>query len=66
MIKVLGKGGFGTVLLCREKSSGGRVHAIKIMRKEVVANAEQVANVLAENVVLKKISHPFLLVQIRD
>ncbi|KAL7637343.1 UNVERIFIED_CONTAM: hypothetical protein RMT77_012069 [Armadillidium vulgare] len=59
-LKVLGKGTFGKVILCREKSSK-RLYAIKILRKDVIINRDEVTHTLTENRVLQKIDHPFLI-----
>eukprot|EP00094_Tigriopus_californicus_P011256 TCALIF_10863-PA protein Name:"Similar to Akt1 RAC serine/threonine-protein kinase (Drosophila melanogaster)" AED:0.14 eAED:0.14 QI:0/0.62/0.66/1/0/0.11/9/1081/457 len=59
-IKVLGKGTFGKVILCREKSTQS-LYAIKILKKEVIIRKDEVAHTLTEKNVLQKTKHPFLL-----
>lgn len=58
-LKVLGKGTFGKVILCREKGTG-RLFAIKILKKEVIIQKDEVAHTLTENRVLRTTNHPFL------
>lgn len=58
-LKVLGKGTFGKVILCREKSSN-HFYAIKILRKDVIIKRDEVAHTLTENRVLQVVDHPFL------
>lgn len=62
-LKVLGKGTFGKVILCREKATG-RLYAIKILKKEVIIQKDEVAHTLTENRVLRTTSHPFLIVSL--
>jgi len=61
-LKVLGKGTFGKVILCREKATG-HLYAIKILRKEVIIRKDEVAHTLTENRVLRTTNHPFLIVR---
>lgn len=58
-VKVLGKGTFGKVVLCREKDSG-KLYAMKILKKNVIIQKDEVAHTLTENRVLKSTNHPFL------
>ncbi|XP_076359655.1 RAC serine/threonine-protein kinase-like isoform X1 [Tachypleus tridentatus] len=59
-LKVLGKGTFGKVILCREKVSN-LLYAIKILKKEVIIQKDEVAHTLTENRVLRNTNHPFLI-----
>ncbi|XP_071055896.1 RAC serine/threonine-protein kinase-like [Onthophagus taurus] len=58
-LKVLGKGTFGKVILCREKATG-RLYAIKILKKEVIIQKDEVAHTQTESRVLRSTNHPFL------
>lgn len=60
-LKMLGKGTFGKVILCREKCTG-RLFAIKILKKEVIIQKDEVAHTLTESRVLRSTNHPFLTV----
>ncbi|CAH0561310.1 unnamed protein product [Brassicogethes aeneus] len=59
-IKVLGKGTFGKVILCREKATQ-RLYAIKILKKNVIIQKDEVAHTETENRVLRSTNHPFLI-----
>jgi len=59
MMKVLGKGTFGKVMLARDKRLGELV-AIKILKKEVIMAKDEVTHTLTENAVLQSTHHPFL------
>ena len=60
-LKVLGRGSYGKVILCREKSTS-KLYAIKILKKEVIIQKSEVEHTMAENRVLRKTNHPFLIV----
>lgn len=62
-VKVLGKGTFGKVVLCREKDSG-KLYAMKILKKNVIIQKDEVAHTLTENRVLRSTNHPFLTVSV--
>ncbi|CAG9583487.1 unnamed protein product [Danaus chrysippus] len=58
-VKVLGKGTFGKVVLSREKGTG-KLYAMKILKKHIIIQKDEVAHTITENHVLKKTKHPFL------
>lgn len=62
-LKVLGKGTFGKVILCREKATQ-LLYAIKVLKKEVIIAKDEVAHTLTENRVLRNTRHPFLIVSL--
>jgi len=64
-LKILGRGTFGKVILCREKKSA-HLFAIKILKKSVIIQKEEVAHTLTENKVLQITRHPFLTVSMGD
>jgi len=59
LIKVLGKGTFGKVVLSRYRKDG-QLAAIKILKKAVIIAKDEVAHTLTENRVLQTCKHPFL------
>eukprot|EP00052_Salpingoeca_macrocollata_P030546 m.319956 g.319956 ORF g.319956 m.319956 type:complete len:480 (+) comp23595_c0_seq1:78-1517(+) len=59
MLKVLGKGTFGKVLLAKMKSTG-EIFAIKVLKKATVLEKGELVHTLTENSVLAKCTHPFL------
>ena len=66
LLKVIGKGAFGKVLLVRRKDGPnmGQVYAMKVLKKSVVAAKDQVEHTKSERQILSEIRHPFL-VQLR-
>lgn len=59
MLKVLGRGTFGKVMLAREKATK-EIFAIKILKKDVILAKDEVAHTMTESAVLMNTSHPFL------
>ncbi|XP_055615418.1 uncharacterized protein LOC129761704 [Toxorhynchites rutilus septentrionalis] len=59
-IKIIGKGAYGKVSLCRHRETS-RYYAVKVLRKNVIAREKQITHTTNEINVLKKINHPFLV-----
>eukprot|EP00045_Choanoeca_perplexa_P002752 m.26311 g.26311 ORF g.26311 m.26311 type:complete len:471 (-) comp11686_c0_seq1:128-1540(-) len=59
LLKVLGKGTFGKVMLCRYKHND-RIYAMKVLKKAMVLEKDELTHTLTENAVLAKCTHPFL------
>jgi RAC serine/threonine-protein kinase len=60
LMTVLGRGAFGKVVLCREQDSG-TMYAMKILKKAMVYDKNEVEHTLTENRVLQTIRHPFIV-----
>jgi len=58
-LKVIGRGGFGRVLLV-EKKDTKQVYAMKVLKKGVIAARGEVEHTRTERSVLSKLDHPFL------
>jgi len=59
-LKVLGKGTYGKVILCREKATNS-LYAIKVLKKEKIIEKDEVTHTLTEKNVLRTTKHPFLI-----
>lgn len=60
VLKVLGRGSFGKVLLA-EKKDNRVLYALKVLRKADIIAKEQVEHLKNERMVLEKAQHPFLV-----
>ena len=60
LIKVIGKGSFGKVMLVRKKGNGW-FYAMKVLRKQNVMRRNQVEHTQTERNVLGYIRHPFIV-----
>ena len=59
LLKVIGKGSFGKVLLVRYKRDK-QVYALKILMKSRVVAKKQIEHTKSERKILEEINHPFL------
>eukprot|EP00038_Savillea_parva_P019422 m.27445 g.27445 ORF g.27445 m.27445 type:complete len:522 (+) comp4415_c0_seq1:58-1623(+) len=61
MLKVIGKGSFGRVLLGKHIRTG-TCYAIKVLSKEAIVRQNEVAHIMSERAVLQEnVRHPFLV-----
>merc|ERR1719395_182826 len=60
LMKVVGKGSYGKVMLVKHKDSG-MVYAMKMLRKDNVVKRNQVEHTKTERNVLEAVSHPFIV-----
>jgi serum/glucocorticoid-regulated kinase 2 len=62
-LKVLGRGGFGKVMLVRKKTGkdSDTVYAMKILKKAAIIQRNQVEHTQAERKILESLQHPFLM-----
>ncbi|CAK4630344.1 hypothetical protein LEN26_010076 [Aphanomyces euteiches] len=60
LVKVIGKGSFGKVLLVRKRDNG-LVYAMKVLRKENIIKRNQVEHTRTERHVLGYVRHPFIV-----
>ncbi|GMI21854.1 hypothetical protein TrCOL_g53 [Triparma columacea] len=63
LLKVVGKGAFGKVMLVRKKSppSAGQIFAMKVLKKSVIAAKGQVEHTKSERDILFEVRHPFVV-----
>lgn len=60
IIKVLGRGAFGKVILTQKKDDG-ELYAVKIMNKGDVIEKNQIEQIKTEKDILERVRHPFLV-----
>lgn len=63
LMKVVGKGAFGKVMLVQKKSGvgEGQIFAMKVLKKAVIAAKGQVEHTKSERSILCEIRHPFVV-----
>lgn len=63
LLKVVGRGAFGKVLLVRKKEgkNTGQIYAMKILVKAHIVKNDQIENTKAEQHILKVIDHPYIV-----
>jgi len=59
-IRLLGKGEYGKVLLVR-KIDSGELFALKIMKKKLIQDKNQIEHTKSERSVLERSSHPYIV-----
>lgn len=60
MIKVIGTGTYGKVLLVKKKSNG-QLFAMKVLKKKHIRQKKQVKNTWAERKILERVNNPFIV-----
>ena len=60
MLKVLGTGTYGKVLLVRHKATD-QFYAMKVLKKDMVRRNKQVEQAKTERRILERIQHPFVV-----
>ncbi len=64
LLKVVGKGAFGKVMLVKKKksrSSTGGIYAMKVLNKDSVVKKGQIEHTMSERSILCQIRHPFIV-----
>jgi len=61
LIKVIGRGSFGKVMLVTLKGDESKVYALKVLIKAAIIERNQVEHTVAEREILELIDHPFLM-----
>lgn len=61
LIKVIGRGTFGKVILVTLKTDPSQVFALKIIKKQYIVQTRNVANVINEKKILHEISNPYIV-----
>lgn len=59
-LKILGKGNFGKVYLTKNNLNG-QLYAIKVIRKDVLLEYNQIEGTILEKNIMTKSRHPFLV-----
>lgn len=60
LLKMLGKGAFGEVILAQYKETG-KFYAIKILKKKAIVEMDQLEHTKTEQKILSHVNHPFLV-----
>lgn len=60
LLKVLGRGSFGKVLMIRKRDSG-EIFAMKVLKKEAIIARNQVQHTKTERNILQIIDHPYIV-----
>ena len=60
IIKVIGKGSYGKVLLVK-KNDEDKVYAMKVLKKKAMIKRNQVEHIKAERKIMELVDHPFIV-----
>mmetsp|Transcript_45399 Transcript_45399/g.52222 ORF Transcript_45399/g.52222 Transcript_45399/m.52222 type:complete len:528 (+) Transcript_45399:136-1719(+) len=60
LIKVVGRGSFGKVMLV-EKKGNNEIYAMKTLRKDALIDKDQIEHTMTEKQILEHASHPYLV-----
>ena len=60
IIKVIGKGSYGKVLLVK-KNDEDKVYAMKVLKKKQMIKRNQVEHIKAERKIMELVDHPFIV-----
>jgi serum/glucocorticoid-regulated kinase 2 len=61
VLKLLGKGSFGKVLLVRRKTDSSQLYAMKVLKKDELEARKQVINTKTERIILSLVNHPNII-----
>jgi tRNA A-37 threonylcarbamoyl transferase component Bud32 len=63
LLKIVGKGAFGKVMLVRKKSAQdeGKIYAMKVLKKSVIAAKGQIEHTKSERDILFEVRHPYIV-----
>jgi len=61
VLKVLGKGAFGKVMLVKAKQGNGEIYAMKVLSKQLLIERQEVTHTKTERKTLEDTHHPFLV-----
>jgi serum/glucocorticoid-regulated kinase 2 len=60
MLSIIGSGTYGKVILVKKKGSK-ELFAMKVIKKALIIEKEQVRHTMSERKILEKIDHPFII-----
>lgn len=61
LVKVVGKGSYGKVMLVKHKNDEGKVYAMKTLQKDDIVKRNQTDHTKTERRVLESTTHPFIV-----
>ena len=60
VLRVLGRGAFGKVMLVQKKNND-EIYAIKVIKKENIIDQEQIEHTKTEKIIMENFDNPFLV-----